>query len=143
VRIALVVALAGCPAPYRSGDLAHAVALDCVDVDLQTERVAPAAGIVVDWRLGNHCERAVRIDVSRARLFAVTDEAPRVELHAYDPRHEIIGKWLAAGAIVSEAIEYLPPAAPTWLVVELAGLDGSAPRASARLTIRMAPERLP
>ncbi len=125
----VVLAIAACACSGADGralaahrpDGARRCELECLDayVGLASSSILidrqPA--LVVQYTIGNRCDHAVPLDLSRVRV-VVDDDEERRELTPYDPRGEIRLLPLAGRRIAREAIAY-PVAAPDSLRVHI------------------------
>jgi hypothetical protein len=139
VGLFFVAATASCVA-YTPDSLLHrqrkwatARTVGCLDVATEIVRDpdVPESSPIVDVTFGNRCTHGVHVDLSRLHVLARYADGVRLQLAAYDPRHEIEPRLLAPAGVGRELIEFDPhwakPAAPTRLCIGVQGLDADRP----------------
>lgn len=138
----LALALSACSLPvYEPGRLLRApsdglaMRLGCLDVALRSyrEQVMPADHVALRFDLGNRCERAVDVDLTRVRVTGVY-AGVRLPFEVVDPRREVVPARLDARGVAAETLEYAPgaeqPRAPVAVCVALAGAIAEADETS-------------
>lgn len=143
VRLLLAVAVAGCGSLYERLDTeplarrrawAAVVRRECLDLGVHLARHpnVPAGLTVVQYELGNRCDRPVRVDLPAVRVRARYADGVELDLAPRDPRRELRAATLDVRTHVFEALAYAP-AAPREMKPQRVclALDGVAPGAPA------------
>jgi hypothetical protein len=106
------LALAGCA--YEPGSFhsisqpfsGHELTIGCIDIAIDRRADLPSGDAVVSYSFGNRCDHPAVVDLAKAKVFGRSDDGSRIDLVAYDPRHEIEALWLDGRAVGREAIAY-------------------------------------
>jgi hypothetical protein len=117
MRTVVMLALAACgtyeagsfraPRPSRELPGTH-LAFGCVDVAVAFDRGGEAAAVVEYW-VGNGCDRRATIDLSAARVVATTATGEQIELAARDRYHRLHAYAVGARDVGALAVEYVDP----------------------------------
>lgn len=114
LRTSLLLALCSCtyqPGSYRDfrGEFAGPRStIGCLDVAVALGSDRSADGVVLDYSIGNRCDRPVMVDL--AAVTVMLDHTAR-SLAPYDPREELRALPIEARTTARESIEYQVPAA--------------------------------
>lgn len=124
----LAILAVGCAAPYvpgsilgSDGEFSNTRRAGCIDIAAGTKasHEVGSDGVLVWVELGNRCDRAVPIDITRLRVAAHGDNHVSFPLAAFNPRAEIHPAQVAAHASGVERIEfYYVPADATRVCID-------------------------
>lgn len=99
----------------------------CLDISVSLAAPSLAsAGPVVQYSIGNRCDRATVVDFSAVRALSATGLSLGPELRAYDPLAELRPLPLEARTVITEQIEYrnIAPSSGRALCIDVGGLNG-------------------
>lgn len=121
IPVVLALLASGCGSTYERLDAealarqhpwATVVRLGCLDLGVHLARhpSVPRGFTVVQYELGNRCDRPLRIDLSAVRVRARYPDGVEVALDRHDPRREVRPATLELRSRAFEALAYSPPA---------------------------------
>ncbi len=115
---------AGSFADYQGMSAGNRATFGCIDLAVARARDSEE-GALIDYFVGNRCDKRVTIDLSHVRVVGRTDAGAEVALTAYDPREELAPKLLNADWSGRARIEYRGAGKLASVCVDLAEVGGA------------------
>jgi len=88
------------------------VELACLDVAVALTDDAKAPPPVVSYTFGNRCTHATVVDLASVRVITKLADGSRVDMHPYDPKHELAALPIDGWWRGHEEIAYAPAGPP-------------------------------